>query len=128
MCSKCGKNPRKSQHKGTHPWCGKCQSAASTDWSRRHPEQTTLRQLRHKLKGYGLTIEQYEAMLTKQGGGCAICGAKRSGKRRLSVDHDHCTGRVRGVLCANCNRAIGLLGDDPTRLQKALAYLLPETN
>jgi hypothetical protein len=56
-------------------------------------------------KGLGVTVEQYDAMLAAQGGGCAICGTKPK-TRRLDVDHDHKTGRVRGLLCHRCNRAL----------------------
>ena len=54
---------------------------------------------------YGITLAQYASMLKRQGGRCAICG--RPPKRRnLDVDHDHATGRVRGLLCFNCNKYV----------------------
>jgi Recombination endonuclease VII len=71
---------------------------------------------------YGITPDQYQALLTAQGGGCAICGAA-PGKRRLHVDHDHATGTVRGVLCGGCNMGIGRFGDDTRLLANAAAYL-----
>lgn len=80
-------------------------------------------------KNYGLTVEEYEALLDEQGGLCAICQrperAQRAGRTmRLPVDHDHTTGRIRGLLCHSCNRAIGLLQDDPALLVRAADYLL----
>lgn len=74
---------------------------------------------------YGINAERYEAMLTQQGGGCAICGVPQGSRRgeRLAVDHCHHSGRVRGLLCANCNRGIGLLEDRPERLRRAAEYL-----
>lgn len=78
---------------------------------------------------YGISAEEYDEMLAKQGGGCAICGAEdtyhQSGRRadRLPVDHDHDTGVVRGILCSPCNRAIGFLKDDPELLERAARYL-----
>lgn len=81
------------------------------------------------LRQYGLTTDQYEAMHAAQGGRCAICRrpevAKSSKGKALSlaVDHDHGSGRVRGLLCGPCNRAIGLFGDDVERLRTAIAYL-----
>lgn len=57
---------------------------------------------------YGITLADYDAMLKAQGGGCAIC-AKPPGKRRLAVDHDHKTGRIRGLLCSGCNTTLGWL-------------------
>jgi hypothetical protein len=61
-------------------------------------------------------------MLQIQSGVCAICGGG-NGDRRLAIDHDHMTGRVRGLLCSACNRAIGLLRDSPDRFTKAATYL-----
>lgn len=60
------------------------------------------------LRRYGLTIEQYDMMLKQQKGVCASCGAAPN-KNRLSVDHNHTTGKVRGLLCVPCNRLIGHL-------------------
>lgn len=56
---------------------------------------------------YGITAADYENLLVAQGGGCAICGRTYSTTRRLSVDHDHATGRVRGLLCQGCNVKVG---------------------
>lgn len=53
----------------------------------------------------GITIDEYDARLAKQGGGCAVCGRPPK-TRRLHVDHDHATGAIRGLLCYRCNRAI----------------------
>ena len=78
-------------------------------------------------RGYGLTLDKYHQMVKKQGGGCAICGskqAKTARNGRFCIDHDHDTGKVRGLLCAPCNRGIGLLGDNPDRLKSAAEYLL----
>jgi len=77
-------------------------------------------------RNYGLTIHQFDALLRAQGGGCAVCGATESGGRikNLSVDHCHASKKVRGLLCNNCNRGIGLLGDSPVLLSKASAYVV----
>ncbi len=73
---------------------------------------------------YDMSIGQYEELLASQGGGCAICEELPSGKRRyLCVDHDHVTGKVRGLLCHSCNRGLGLLGDSVELLEKATEYL-----
>jgi hypothetical protein len=72
---------------------------------------------------YGITVEEYDAMLRDQGGHCAICDAvvyDRTG-RRLAVDHDHATGRVRGLLCYRCNALIDHLSEDG--LFRAITYL-----
>jgi len=83
---------------------------------------------RLRLKQYGLTAEQYAAMLEAQNHRCAICRepetAQRNGQTKmLGVDHNHATGAVRGLLCLRCNTALGLLLDDTARLRAALAYL-----
>lgn len=77
-------------------------------------------QLKHH---YGITIEQYDAMCAKQNGVCAICKHPPRGKmQRLSVDHCHKTGTVRGLLCITCNRTVGYL-DNPEWLSQAQTYL-----
>jgi predicted nucleic acid-binding Zn ribbon protein len=74
---------------------------------------------------YGMTTEQYDALMTAQGDRCAICGSGEwIGKgKRPHVDHDHETNRIRGILCGNCNNGIGMLGEDPARLRAAADYL-----
>lgn len=78
-------------------------------------------------KNYGITLEQYEEMLTFQGGVCAICGDPPSGTNsrtdNLHVDHCHQTGRVRGLLCHMCNRGLGSMRDNPRLLRKGAEYL-----
>lgn len=79
---------------------------------------------------YKITLEQYQALLDRQNGGCAIC-ATPPDEEWLSVDHDHacCAGNkscgkcVRGLLCRSCNLGLGLLGDTLTGLTRALEYL-----
>jgi len=81
------------------------------------------------LKQYGMTKEQYEVMLKSQGGKCAICRRTEREKGtskwllHLSVDHCHKTGKVRGLLCRQCNSAIGRLQDDPSIVRRAADYL-----
>ena len=80
------------------------------------------------LRAYGLTIDEYEGMLIRQRGLCAICGHAETRLRagipqRLHVDHDHVTGRVRGLLCSRCNRGVGAFRDDPAVFRRAARYL-----
>lgn len=73
---------------------------------------------------WGMTPEDYHRMLSGQGGGCAICGTfDPRGRGRFHVDHDHATGRIRGLLCNECNFGLGKFGDNPELLRRALAYL-----
>lgn len=84
------------------------------------------RQRKYQLKfNYGITEADYGSMLAMQTSRCGICGTdKLTGKwKRFAVDHDHTTGRVRGLLCNECNRGIGLLKDNPDILRKAAEYI-----
>lgn len=71
---------------------------------------------------YGITLEEYRQRLEAQGGHCFLCPKKSDGGRRLSVDHNHATGKIRGILCDGCNRTIAIL-DNPDLFSKAIAYL-----
>lgn len=76
---------------------------------------------------YDLTLEEVAAMAVAQGNLCAVCGTDDPGSRGIRmtwvVDHDHASGRVRGLLCARCNRGLGLLKDDPAVLRAAADYV-----
>lgn len=76
-----------------------------------------------RIRSYGITVDDYNRMLEDQDGGCYICGGTDK-DRALSIDHDHSTGTVRGLLCSNHNRALGLLGDNPELLVAAHRYLV----
>lgn len=80
---------------------------------------------------YGITPAQYMEMLHIQNNRCAICGNEETARhnrskevQKLAVDHCHITGKVRGLLCQDCNRGIGKFQEDPVRLQNAITYLL----
>lgn len=86
-------------------------------------EQKERNHERYVQRTYGLVPGEYNERLAAQGGGCAIC-AKKPRKRYLAVDHDHGTGRVRGLLCYYCNTAIGVFEFDPDTIRRAATYLL----
>lgn len=122
-CSPC----RRANAEAHRRWTSKNRPhtrAKAREYYKAHPERRRVQTLRR----YGVTPEQFDAMLVEQERACAICGATDG---ILHVDHDHaccagqrsCGGCVRGLLCANCNKAIGLLDDDPVRLDRAIAYL-----
>jgi hypothetical protein len=85
----------------------------------RTPAKKVSNRKSHLKRKYGLTLEAFDALLASQGGGCAICGRPDAD----NVDHDHTTGRVRGILCFNCNVAIGHVAEDEDRLAAVAAYL-----
>lgn len=73
---------------------------------------------------YGITIEEYDKLLNEQKGCCAICFIKQKDiGRNLSIDHCHTTGKIRGLLCNNCNASIGLFKEDINILESAINYL-----
>jgi hypothetical protein len=75
-------------------------------------------------KAYGISLEDYTEMLSEQDGCCAICRRHHSlFRRKLSVDHDHKTGAVRGLLCKDCNTSLGQFNDDVDTLLTAISYL-----
>lgn len=100
--------------------------AANKKWRDKNP----LRVKENNLRKYGITLVEFNSMLSEQGGACAICrnpedvDKKRNGRPdALSVDHDHATGRIRGLLCSGCNRMLGIMNDDPNLIRSAAAYL-----
>lgn len=122
---------------GKQSACRDCAREASALWREKNPEQyevlkKTTRTERQKLRrfelhleqAYGLTLVQYQEILARQGGVCAICKNGHVGRgSQLHVDHCHETGRVRGLLCGNCNTLIGLAKEDQERLYSAARYL-----
>jgi hypothetical protein len=113
----------KTYRNGRQPRCNPCRIEAGKVNYRiraadgRHQVASRRTHLRRK---YGITIEEYEARVTVQGGRCAVCG--KSGGQ-LMVDHDHGTGAVRELLCNGCNCALGHAGDDAETLRKLALYL-----
>jgi hypothetical protein len=95
--------------------------AKTKEWQRQNPDKRKAQ----RLKKFGLTLEEFRKMLTQQNDCCAICGYSDMSDRNFFplVDHCHKTGRVRGLLCLNCNMAIGKMRDDPSLLANAILYL-----
>jgi hypothetical protein len=92
------------------------------DYRKKVRAQDARRGRLRRLRKYGISEEEYDAMLRRQRGLCGIC-KRKPGKRRLCVDHDHETGQVRGLLCHKCNCGIGFYRDDPRLTRAAAAYL-----
>ena len=127
VCTTCGEDKKLSGG----GLCGKCyfNKVIATDPIKLKNFQRGAR-LRHLLKKYGITLEQYDAMLEEQQGSCAICGTADNGSTQdgknplpLSVDHDHATGKIRRLLCTPCNFLVGFLEVNPVRYEAAKAYL-----
>jgi hypothetical protein len=75
------------------------------------------------LKRYHITEAEFDAMLKDQGGRCAVCGTDQYNNRGPQIDHDHETGKVRGILCNACNGGMGLFKDNTDIMEAAIAYL-----
>ncbi len=114
-CAKCGiEKPRTEFYKhhtvdGLRGDCKPCNVIAVRD--------------RRLLRIYGLTFESFSSMIKDQNGGCAICGTKLDIGKNTHVDHSHVTGKVRAILCQNCNTALGGFKDSIDILKSAQAYL-----
>lgn len=80
---------------------------------------------RQRYRQLGVCNVRYDEMLVAQRGACAVCGSTLNSSRytKLAVDHCHRTGKVRGLLCTNCNTMLGLAKDSPLRLRRAAEYL-----
>jgi hypothetical protein len=78
--------------------------------------------VRNRERLYGISEDRYTELWAQQGGVCAIC-LEDSEKKGLGVDHDHDTGEIRGLLCSQCNGAIGMLRERPDLMQRATDYL-----
>ncbi len=135
-CTKCGQfksleNFRAGRKKGRfRSWCKTCDSEATARWAKRCPARSAKNTRDHGLrkKQLGLPVDWYEKTLLAQQGLCAICKrpevSQRAGRvRSLAIDHNHKTGKVRGLLCQKCNLALGNFQDSSDVLLSAIAYL-----
>ena len=110
--------------------CKKCDKLARHEYRLNNKERFAEVSRRKQLKfKYGITLEEYDKIYREQKGCCALCETPENnvtGARRywnFSVDHCHGSGKIRGLLCNNCNRGLGLLGDTKESLKKVLDYL-----
>ncbi len=95
-----------------------------------HKVNTPDKQRSHNLKrSFGISVETYEDMLSKQNGLCKICKVPASSlSKRLAVDHDHKTGKIRGLLCLYCNTGLGKFRDSTDLMLEAIKYLKENTD
>lgn len=103
--------------------CKECDNARVKIYRKNNKQRIRKQMLiRHRFREYGLTEEQYNNMVLSQNNLCAICN-NTSKNKALAIDHNHKTGEVRGLLCQNCNLAIGLFKENIIILNKAIEYL-----
>lgn len=143
-CTKCGQDKpltafyqRYSRPGTLSSWCKACHTTDGLRYKRTNIEARRRYALTDRVRKFrrqfGITPDDYNRLFAAQGGLCAVCGRPETapgnalngttGTRMLAVDHDHESGRVRGLLCANCNRAIGLFTDNPALLRRAADYI-----
>ena len=130
ICSKCNKEkPLSEYHKrsnrpcGVRSQCKQCYKDYPTKLKRR---DNYMREY-DLFKSYKISLEEYEKMLKEQNNSCKICEShidnlKDKRKKNFCVDHCHTTGKIRGLLCDSCNKAIGFFNDDISLLKKAILY------
>ena len=133
VCSKCScEKPLelfpKGRSNGYHVWCRSCLGVyAKTVKDRKGPDYHTRL---HYLRKYNLTLEEVHKLLDSQKGACAICNIDvkfgTGFSQAVHVDHCHTTNKVRGILCGNCNTALGKLGDSVESIKRVLQYLEKE--
>lgn len=115
----------------TYIFCKKCRSINHKNLRNKNPEKMDKQRYNYYLKSkFNLTQDQYNQLLKKQNGLCAICKNTETQLRRkskeyklLSVDHCHKTKKIRGLLCHKCNVSIGLLNDSIERMEEMIKYL-----
>lgn len=109
ICTKCKKIKSEEEfpkkHQGKY-WCKDCISEYNH---------------KYQIGKLGITRKQYKELFDNQNGRCSVC--RKTSKRRLVVDHDHKTGKIRGLLCTKCNMSLGLLDDSIDNLKNMIGYL-----
>ena len=96
----------------------------AAEWAVANKEKAALNKRKRDLAArYGMTIEEWDELFIAQGAKCAICGTHNLGKRQWHTDHCHETGKVRGILCMQCNAMLGFSKDNVTVLNNAIEYL-----
>jgi hypothetical protein len=118
-CKHCGETHIQNQReirKNSHPMS--CLAYKPPNWSGLESEDAIMR------RKYNISIEEFNELLILQNNSCAICKKHINAiRRRMNVDHDHETGKVRGILCTGCNTGLGHLGDNIQGLETAIEYL-----
>lgn len=126
--------------KSVNPKYKLAQQSNTTRWCKANPDKWAIIQERRRLKDlqdpllyqkrrnaflkrkYKITVEEYDRILLDQGGGCKLC-FRKPGERKLHTDHDHKTGKVRGILCHQCNWFLGTVDADSSILNRIAKYI-----
>ena len=104
-----------------HSSCKECDKIRVKNRHLKNPERTKNNDLK---RNYGITLKEHQQMFDDQNGRCAICKQEGDGRwKKLCVDHDHETGKVRQLLCRNCNMVLGQIRDNINLLEEMVVYL-----
>lgn len=108
-----------------HSYCKPCTNRKQREWDKSHPDRVKARSRRYNLKReYGMSIEDFDQMLARQDGRCSIClSPSPKWKHGWNIDHCHKTGKIRAILCSNCNKTLGLLGESIPTLHRMIQYI-----
>ena len=140
QCTKCKEfkpftefNKHKRHKDGLRFRCRRCESEDAKEAKLKNLDKdylgTRLKERAANLKRvFGMSLEEYEDKANKQNNVCAICQLPCKSGKRLAVDHNHTTGKIRDLLCGNCNGGLGKFQDDPELLKKAAEYLEKKGN
>lgn len=144
ICPKCKQSlphtafNKSNRRDGLQTYCRSCHNAIQREKYNSDPAEKVKRQMRERKRNslnplakkdselrrlYGIGIDVYLKMLQDQEEVCKICKQECKTKYSLSVDHDHKSGKIRGLLCNRCNRAIGMFEDNPELLRLAAEYI-----
>ena len=142
LCTKCDRelSVERFQVVGTYiiPHCKDCQAAYARKWRKKNPQKAykaarkynskestkKMHNISQKCYQAGISRKEYLEIFRTHNGRCDICGVSHLELNRcLSIDHDHVTGKCRGLLCTNCNTALGSFRDNPDILRNAIEYL-----
>ncbi len=112
----------KNRKDGYYVYCKICMRVWSREFRLKNPRSSKHSEIKYK---YGISLEEYNLKLISQGNCCAICGTDKpgGGHENLYVDHDHNTGKVRGLLCRSCNLMLGYAFDKIDTLESGIAYI-----
>lgn len=117
LCNQCGKAPK-------YPRSGYCRECRKEHDKRYYEERKESIRSKLRERVYGLSEEDYQALIKKQDGRCVICRSQDPGRSKYwNVDHCHDSGKVRGLLCTTCNTGLGHFKDDAELLKAAVKYL-----
>lgn len=126
ICKHCGKSAPTVVFARNRATCVECRRPIKAAYNK---TTTAVRaSWANSLKKHGLSVEDFAWLVLSQGFRCAICAGDLDFAKLTHVDHDHATGRIRGVLCTHCNRGLGAFCDDTRLLNMAAKYLDSRNN